>query len=76
MTIADKKELRRFVADWAQSIDINQYRVSFEDLCEEVSYSLLDFIKEEHDFKFGDDMPYISEDQFWEFFKEWEKFEE
>jgi hypothetical protein len=76
MKVSSQIDLRRIVSDWAESLEIKHYRLSFDEICEEVSYSLLDLIQEDNNFEWGDEMPKVDDEKFWDLFKEWEKFED
>lgn len=66
-------DLRRTVARWSEDIFVECYNLPYDELIEAVSDDFLTYLRDEHEFKWGDDLPYISGEQFWDFFRPYDR---
>jgi len=65
-------DLIRYVSECNPTIQAWQYNLSYDDLMDAVSHDLYDLIIEEHDFKYGDEMPKVESDKFYKLFAQYE----
>lgn len=74
--IHSRDDLRRWVDDGMTEIRINVYSLDYDDLRNEIVSDILDYLRDHHDFCFGDPMPEQFDDDndlFWSFFEPYEK---
>ena len=71
--IYDKQDLHRLVSDMCYGLQFDCYALEQDELIKNVADDLLDYIREEYNFKWGQSVPEIESEIFWDFFKEYEK---
>lgn len=69
-TFKTLRDIRRFVSD--QPIDLSQY-IDEDDLYDGVARDLLDYLEQNYNWFFGNELPNYSDKDFWNLFKRYEK---
>jgi hypothetical protein len=72
--IHTQRDLQRYVSDVSVGIQADYYDLDFDDLINAVANDILDTLCEDYNFFWGDEFPSsMSDEQFWDFFKPYEK---
>jgi hypothetical protein len=72
MKISNLSDLRRIVSDQLENYDMSCYTIPYEELVEEATSSLHDFIQA-CGFKWGQELPELSDEHFRDLTREFEK---
>jgi len=72
MRINSLNDLRQYVSSMSEGLDAKQYMYDYDDLVEAVTIGL-NAILAGRNFKWGNELPEISDNEFWDLFKKYEK---
>lgn len=75
MEISTLNDLRREVSESFVQIQIDCYSLSYDDLLESITHDYLELLRDKFDFKWGDEIPEIEADEWWNLFKKYDKVE-
>jgi hypothetical protein len=66
-------DLRRCVSEWCPHLELENYKLTREELDEEIAWDLLTIFVKEHKFKMGDYLPRFDDEMFINLYAKYEK---
>ena len=65
-------DIYRYISEQAVNVDLSCYTYVYDDLVDCVAGDYLDLLRDKYNWFYGQELPEISEEEFWDLFKPYE----